>query len=60
MKWVSLVFFLAGILCLPVWPYSSNWLIYPTAFCWFVAVLTFLVSIVAKRGSALWKHKGQG
>lgn len=59
-KWVSLVFFLLGIACLPFWPYSSSWPIYPTVFCWFLAVLTLLVSIFAKRGSSLWKNKGQG
>jgi hypothetical protein len=59
-KWVALVFFLLGIFCLPVWPYSSNWHIYPTVFCWFIAALTLLVSIFAKRGSTIWKHKGQG
>lgn len=59
-KWVSLAFFILGIVCLPVGPYSVTWRIYPTAFCWFVAVLTFLVSIFAKRGGTIWKHKGQG
>lgn len=53
-------FFLAGVACLPVWPYSASWRFYPTAFCWFLAVLTFLVSIFASRGSTVWKHKGQG
>ncbi len=60
MKWVSLAFFILGIVCLPVWPYSSSWRLYPTIFCWFLAVLTFLVSIFAKRGSTVWRHKGQG
>lgn len=59
-KWVSLVFFVVGIICLPIWPYSHAWMPYPTAFCWFIAVLTFLVSIFSKRGSAVWRHRGQG
>ena len=59
-KWASLAFFIVGIVCLPFWPYSRNWSIYPAAFCWFLAILTFLVSIFAKRGSTVWKHKGQG
>lgn len=59
-KRVSLTFFVLGVVLLPVWPYSSNWPIYPTVFCWFLAALTFLVGIFAKRGSTLWKHKGQG
>ncbi len=62
MKWVSLVFLLLGIAFLPFWPYAStwNWRLFPTVFCFFIAVLTFLVSIVAKRGSTVWKHRGQG
>lgn len=59
-KWISLALFLLGIVCLPVWPYNSAWRFYPSAFCFFLGVLTFLVSIFAKRGSAVWKHKGQG
>jgi hypothetical protein len=59
-KWASLVFFILGIVCLPFWPYSGNWSIYPSAFCWFIAILTLLVSIFAKRGSTVWKHRGQG
>ena len=59
-KWASLAFFILGLLCLPVWPYSASWPIYPTAFAWFVSLLTLLVSIFAKRGSTVWKHKGQG
>lgn len=59
-KWVSITFFVLGTLCLPVWPYSAGWRLYPTAFCFFVGVLTLLVSIFAKRGSTVWKDKGQG
>jgi hypothetical protein len=60
MKWVSLGFLILAIILLPVWPYSGKWTFYPSAFCCFVAILLFLVSVVAKRGSALWKHRGQG
>lgn len=59
-KWVSLGFFILGILCLPVWPYNSQWRMYPSVFCFFITVLTLLVSLFAKRGSSVWKHKGQG
>ncbi len=59
-KWVSIVFFFVALVCLPIWPYSANWRFYPSAFCVFVGILTLLVSIFAKRGSAIWKHKGQG
>ena len=59
-KWVSLAFFVLAVICLPVWPYSPNWTFYPSIFCLFLTVLTLLVSVVAKRGSALWKHRGQG
>jgi MFS superfamily sulfate permease-like transporter len=59
-KWVSIAFFLLGFALLPVWPYTANWRAYPSVFCFFVAVLTLLVSLFAKRGSSVWKHKGQG
>lgn len=59
-KWVSVFFFILGIICLPVWPYNASWRFYPSAFCFFVGLLTLLVSIFAKRGSTVWKHKGQG
>jgi hypothetical protein len=53
-------FFILAIICLPFWPYSGNWTIYPTLFFLFVAVLTFLVNLFGKRGSTIWKRKGQG
>jgi hypothetical protein len=63
-KIVSLVFLLAAIILLPFWPYPRPW---PSGantiivgFCIFVAILTFLVSIMARRGSAVWKGRGQG
>ncbi|MGA8028167.1 MAG: hypothetical protein WB992_13575 [Bryobacteraceae bacterium] len=59
-RWVSISLFIIGILSLPFWPYSKEFTIYPTAFCWFLTVLTLLVSIFGKRGSELWRHKGQG
>jgi len=62
MRYVSIVFFLLGIAFLPFWPYSSawNWRLFPSVFCFFVAFLTLLVSVFAKRGSNVWKHRGQG
>jgi hypothetical protein len=59
-KYVSLAFFIVGILCLPVWPYSAGWRLYPTIFCWFITVLTLLVSVFAKHGSVVWRGKGKG
>ncbi len=59
MKWISLCFLIPAIVCLPFWPYSASWSFYPSAFCVFVAILTFLVSVAGKRGSAIWKHRGQ-
>jgi uncharacterized membrane protein len=57
---LSIVFVLAGILAMPAWPYSQNWSIFAPAFCWFVAILFFLVSIFARHGSAVWRHRGHG
>jgi hypothetical protein len=57
---VSAIFVLLGIACFPVWPYAVSLPIYLSGFCFFVAVLTFLVSIFARRGSAVWKGRGQG
>ncbi len=45
---------------MPLWPYSHNWSVFAPAFCWFLAVLTFLLSFFARRGSEIWKHRGQG
>ena len=59
-KWVSIAFFVLGVICLPIWPFTASWRAYPSVFCFFVGVLTLLVSIFAKHGSAVWKHKGQG
>lgn len=63
-KVVSLVFLLAAIAFLPFWPYPRPW---PTGanvvisgFCIFVAILSFLVSIMGRKGSVLWKDRGQG
>ena len=63
-KIISLFFLLAGILSLPIWPFGHPW---PSdaslaicGFCFFVAGLTFLVSILGRRGSTIWRHRGQG
>jgi hypothetical protein len=53
----------ALILCvatLPVWPYSGPRSLYLCMFFAFAAALLFLVGIFGRRGSALWKDKGQG
>ena len=57
---VAILFFLAGIAAMPLWPYSQQWSIFAPAFCWFLAVLAFLISIFARRGSTIWKGRGQG
>lgn len=59
-KWVAIAFLILGAVALPFFPYSHSWSIYPSIFCWFLAVLTFLVSIFSKRGSTVWHHRGQG
>ncbi len=62
MAWrlIALFFFLVGIAVMPLWPYSQNWSVFAPAFCWFVTVLFLLISFFARRGSAVWKHPGQG
>lgn len=63
-KVVSLIFLLIAVILLPFWPYPRPWP--PDAnnvivgFSIFVAILTFLVSIMARRGSAVWRGRGQG
>jgi hypothetical protein len=57
---LAFLFVIAGILAIPLWPYSQNWSIFAPAFCWFLAILSFLISIFARRGSAIWKDRGQG
>jgi hypothetical protein len=59
-KWIALGFLILGVAVLPVFSYSLSWSIYPSLFCGFVAVLVFLVSIFSKRGSAIWRDRGQG
>ncbi len=59
-RWIALAFFILAIICLPVWPYSGHWTVYPSAFLIFLAVLIFLVNLFGKRGSTVWKGKGQG
>ena len=63
-KVVSLIFLLAAIVFLPFWPipwpFPQEARFVITGFCLFVAVLTFLVHLVGRRGSSLWKGPGQG
>ena len=59
-RFVALGFFILAILCLPFWPYSARWTIFPSAFLLFLAVLMFLVNLFGKRGSSVWKGRGQG
>lgn len=54
------MFFLIGLAVMPLWPYSQNWSVFAPGFCWFVAVLMILISIFARRGSEIWKNRGQG
>ncbi len=55
---VSLLLFVIGIVCLPVWPYSRGLPPHLSIYAFFLAVLTLLVSIFAKHGSVLWKGRG--
>jgi hypothetical protein len=59
---VSLLFLLMAIAALPFWPYPHPWPNSATlaicGFCFFVAALTFLVSIFSRHGSALWRGRG--
>jgi hypothetical protein len=57
-KWIAVAFLILGFVILPFWPYSQNWTIYPSIFCWFLMVLILLVSVFSKRGSTIWRHKG--
>ena len=57
---IALVFFVIGLIVMPLWPYSQNWSVFAPGFCWFVAVLMILMSFFAKRGSEIWKNRGQG
>ncbi len=61
---VAMIFLLLGIAGLPFWPYPRPWpgyaSIWISGFCFFVAVLTFLVSIFAKHGGLLWRGRGHG
>lgn len=59
-KLISGVFFLLGITFLIWFAYDRSWPIYAAAFCLFVAILTLLVSIFARRGSTVWQGKGNG
>lgn len=59
-KWVALILFVMGILVLPFYPYSLNWSIYPSIFCWFLMVISLAVSVFSKRGSIIWRGRGHG
>lgn len=59
-KLVALLFFLAGIGCLVWYGFNRSWPIYGAAFCFFLAILTFLVSIFARHGSTVWQGRGKG
>lgn len=57
---LALLFFLAGIAVLPVWPYSQSVPFFAPLFCWFVAVLTLVVSFISRVGGPIWKGRGHG
>jgi hypothetical protein len=59
-KLISGLFLLFGIGFLVWFAFDRSWPIYAAGFCFFVAILTFLVSIFARRGSTLWQGKGKG
>ena len=56
---VSLIFFLGGVAFAVWYIFSHSWHGYAAAFCWFVSILTFLISLVARRGSTFWRGKSQ-
>jgi hypothetical protein len=62
MDWriIAAIFLALALGCLPVWPYSHGWTFLPSIFCLFVMVLTLLVNLFGKKGSTIWRHKGQG
>ena len=61
-KLISLILFALGIAALPVWPYPRPWPaeanLMICGFCFFLAALTFLVSIFARHGSTVWRGRG--
>ena len=57
---VSLIAFLAGIVCLALYALHWSGIIYAAAFCFLIAGVTFLVSIFARRGSTVWQGRGKG
>jgi hypothetical protein len=59
-KIVSGIFFLLFVLFLVWFAFDRSWPIYAAGFSLFIAVLTFLVSIFARRGSTIWKGRGKG
>jgi uncharacterized membrane protein len=60
-KVAGLVALILCIATLPVWPYSRGPRgLYLCMFLGFAAALLFLVGFFGRRGSALWKDRGQG
>ncbi|HEX4750701.1 MAG TPA: hypothetical protein VH302_14250 [Bryobacteraceae bacterium] len=59
-KIISGLSLILGIVFLVWLAFDSSWPIYAAAFCFFVAILTFLVSIFARRGSTVWQGRGKG
>jgi TRAP-type uncharacterized transport system fused permease subunit len=58
-KLVSGLFLLLGIVFLIWLAFDTSWPVYAAAFCFFIAILTFLVSIFSRRGSRVWQGKGK-
>jgi hypothetical protein len=53
--------FLALTIGFLIWfGFNRSWPIYAAGFCFFIAILTFLVSIFARHGSTVWQGKGKG
>lgn len=60
-KWISVAALVIGFFFLPFWPWiHQEWWIYAVFGCVFIAGLSFLISLFGKRGSVIWKDKGQG
>lgn len=59
-KLISGLFLILGVVFLIWLAFDTTWPVYAAAFCFLLAIVTFLVSIFARRGSTVWQGKGKG
>ncbi|HEX4809047.1 MAG TPA: DUF3309 family protein [Bryobacteraceae bacterium] len=57
---ISLIALFIALIALPIWPFSSRWTIYPSGFFFLIGIVTFAVSQFGRRGSPIWRNRGQG